>query len=119
MKSENAKEWEVKVEIKKKHFDKYNALSPVSCNSVPKDAKIMTTTWAMKNKANGTYRGWLNVRGYEQIDGMHYFGHNIAAPVTNAIIVRLVLTLFAMNPEWTAELVDMEGAFLQGKFADN
>ena len=27
--------------------------------------------------------------------------------------------MFAMNPSWTAELLDVEGAFLQGKFADN
>ena len=71
----------------KKRFDKYNALSPVPGSSIPKDAKIMTTKWAMKKKASGKYRGRLNVHGYEQVDGMHYFGHNIVAPVTNAVSV--------------------------------
>ena len=79
----------------------------------------MTMTWAMKKKTNGTYCGRLNVHGYEQVDSMHYFGHNIAAPIANAITVRIVLTLFAMNPKWIAKLVDVEGLFLQGKFADN
>ena len=105
------------VKNKKKRFDKYNVLSPVPRSSVLKDSKIMTTTWAMK-KSNGTFRGRLNVCGYEQVDSMHYFGHNIAAPVANAVTVRIVLTLFAMNPSWIAELVDIKGAFLQGKFVD-
>ena len=74
-------------ENEKKRFDKYNALSPVPQSSVPKDVKIMTTTWAKKKKSNGTYQGCLNVCGYEQVDGMHYFGHNIAAPVANAVTV--------------------------------
>ena len=78
----------------------------------------MTTAWAMKKKANGTLHGHLNVCGYKQIGGMHYVGHNIAAPVANAITVQIVLVLFAMNPEWIVKLIDVEGAFLQGKFAD-
>ena len=58
------------------------------------------------------------MHGSEQVDGMHYFGHNIAAPVANAVTVRIALTLFAMNPSWVVELIDVEGAFLQGKFVD-
>ena len=118
MKGRDAKEWLKEVENEQNRFNKYNALTPVSQDLVPKDSKIMTTTWAMKKKANGTFRGCLNVRGYKQIDGMHYFGHNIAVPVANAITVQIVLVLFAMNPEWIVELIDVEGAFLQGKFAD-
>ena len=29
-----------------------------------------------------------------------------------------MLTLLAMNPKWEAKVVDVEGAFLQGKFTD-
>ena len=119
MKGKDAEEWLKEVEDEKNRFDKYNALTPVPCSSVPKDMKIMTMTWAMKKKTNGTYCGHLNVHGYEQVDSMHYFGHNIAAPIANVITVCIVLTLFAMNPKWIVELVDVEGAFLQGKFADN
>ncbi len=36
--------------------------------------KILTLTWAMKKKANGTYHARMNARGYEQVDGKHYNG---------------------------------------------
>ena len=78
----------------------------------------MTSTWAMKKKTNGKLRGRLNARGYEQIDGQHYTAQNIAAPVTNENTVRTVMTLMCANPEWVAEVVDVEGAFLQGRFTD-
>ena len=76
----------MEIENEKKRFDKYNALSPVLHSLVPKDVKIMTTTWAMKKKASGTYQGRLNVRGYKQVDGMHYFG----------IILRLLSPMLSL-----------------------
>ena len=72
----------------------------------------------MKLKANGTKRGRLNARGYEQVEGTHYIGDSIAAPVTTPTTVRTMLTLLAMNPMWISRLIDVEGAFLQGKFVD-
>ena len=57
MKSKDKKEWELEIENEKKRFDKYSALSPVPRNSIPKDGKVMTITWAMKKKSNGKYRG--------------------------------------------------------------
>jgi hypothetical protein len=56
------------------------------------------------------------VRGYEQIKGKSYYNDSIAAPVTNANSVRIVWVLMATNPDWIAKIVDVEGAFLQGKF---
>jgi hypothetical protein len=38
---------------------------------VPRSAKVMSSTWAMKKKSNGTYCARLNARGYEQVDGVH------------------------------------------------
>ena len=38
-------------------------------------------------------------------------------PVTNAMPVRIVLTLMLMAG-WTAEVVDVKGAFLHGHFTD-
>ena len=64
-----------------------------------KGAKIMTTTWAMKKKASRKLYCRLNAQGYEQIDGKHYFGDLITAPVTNPNSVWTVLVLVAMNPE--------------------
>ena len=72
--------------------------------------------WAMKLKSNGTHRGRLNSRGYEQVDGSHYASDSIDTPVTNPITVQIVLMLFCMNPSWTSAVIDVEGAFLQGCF---
>ena len=80
----------------------------------------MISTWAMKKKTNGKVRRRLNTRGYEQIDGHYYHAQNIAASVTNENTARVIVTLLYANLEWVAELVGVEGAFLQlqGKFTD-
>jgi glutamine synthetase type III len=77
----------------------------------------MTSTWAMKKKANGTFRARLNARGYEQIDGIHYDSHNISVPVTNDVTIRVVLTLMIMA-DWVGEILDVKGAFLHGDFKE-
>ena len=118
MRSPDKEHWIEEVGNEKLRFDKFNAVTPVPRSQVPSGSKIMTTTWAMKKKTNGKFRGRLNARGYEQIDGKHYHAQNIAAPVTNANTVRIVVTLLCMNAKWIAEVVDVEGAFLQGKFKD-
>ena len=53
-----------------------------------------------------------------QREGVHYNESNIAAPVTNACSCRIALTLMASKPDWIAEIVDVDGAFLQGRFVD-
>ena len=118
MRSPDAEEWRKEIRNEKARFDKYNALTAVPRDSLPKGAKVLTTTWAMKQKANGTRRGRLNARGYEQVDGSHYASDSIAAPVTNPITVRIVLMLYCMNRTWTSAIIDVEGAFLQGRFAN-
>ena len=84
------------------------AVTPVPRSEVPVGSKIMTSTWAMKKKTNGKLRGRLNARGYEQVDGEHYHAENIAAPVTNENTVRIVMTLLCSNPDWVAEVMDVE-----------
>ena len=72
----------------------------------------------MKLKSNGTQRGRLNAHGYEQVDGSHYASDLIAAPVTNPITVQIVLMLYCMNRTWISAIIDVEGAFLQGSYAN-
>ena len=50
------------------------------------------------------------------MEGQHYYADSIAVPVTNLNTIRILLTLMCMNPKWQAEIVDVKGAFLQGKF---
>ena len=85
---------------------------------MPKDAKIMSTMWAMKKKTNGKLWGRLNAHGYEQMDGKCYYSDFITALVTNPNTICIVWTLMEMNPCWVAIVIDVEGAFLQGKFTN-
>ena len=57
-------EWEISF--------KNNVLKAVNRKDVPKDEKIITSTWAMKKKARGLHRARTNARGFEQTDGMHF-----------------------------------------------
>jgi hypothetical protein len=84
---------------------------------VPKGAKILTSTWAMKKKASGRYRSRLNARGYEQVDGQYFDSTNISSPVTNDATIRIVMILTIIFG-WTAGLIDVQGAFLCGNFKD-
>ena len=69
----------------------------------------MTSTWTTKQKANGKLRGRIYAQGYEQIEGKQYSKFDLAAPVTNATSMRIVLVLMAMNAAWIAEVIDAAG----------
>jgi len=71
----------------------------------------------MKKKANGVFRARLNARGYEQVDGEHYHEDTKAAPVGNDATIHIVLILMLLAG-WYAEIIDICGAFLHGKFED-
>ena len=61
-KGKNKNEWIKEVSNEKSWFDRFNALTAVNKRDLPKGAKKMTSTWAMKQKANGK-RGRLNAQG--------------------------------------------------------
>ena len=46
----------------------------------------------------------------------YYYADPIAAPATNPMSMRILLTLLAMNADWVSKVIDVEGAFLQGRF---
>eukprot|EP00957_Ditylum_brightwellii_P029359 2219313-Ditylum_brightwellii.AAC.1 len=81
---------------------------------LPKGTKVLTTTWACKLKSDGTKRACINGREYEQIDGIHYDGSSIHAPVTNDTSDRIVMVL-AFMAAWIGCINDVKGAFLKGE----
>ena len=89
--------------------------TPRILKDVPAGAKLVTSTWAMKKKANGTYRARLNVREFQQAEGVHYDAADIASPVTNSTSIRIVMVL-ALMAGWIAKIFDVKGAFLNGEF---
>jgi hypothetical protein len=60
MKSRDAAHWKKSVEEEYSRMEDNEVWSPVPKSVVPQDAKILTSTWAMKKKSNGTYRARLN-----------------------------------------------------------
>ena len=53
MQSPDAEEWRKEIQNNKARFAKYNALTAIPRDSLPKGVKVLTTTWAMKQKSNG------------------------------------------------------------------
>jgi len=103
--------------VDKEHarMHKHKVWEAVKREEVPADAKVLTSTRAMKKKINGKFRERINARGYEQVEGIHYDADTTAAPVVNEITVRLVFVLMVMAG-WYAEVVDVRGAFLHCEF---
>jgi Reverse transcriptase (RNA-dependent DNA polymerase) len=115
MKSPDKDKWLAAVEEEYQRLIKHNVWTPVDKSTISKDDKVMTTTWAMKKKANGTYRARLNARGYEQVEGMHYDTDSLAAPVTNDTTIRVAYVLAGLAG-WKSYVVNVQGAFLNGRF---
>ena len=82
---------------------------------IPAWHKVLTTTWSMKKKSDGTYRARMVARGFEQVDGEHYDGHDISSPVASEITIRIVFVLMLMAG-FEADILDVCGAFLLGTF---
>ncbi len=71
----------------------------------------------MEKESSGTLLERVIVRGFKQIDGQHYHGTSISAPVTNAMTIRIALMIMLMQND-IAHIVDVKGAFLYGEFED-
>jgi hypothetical protein len=57
-------EWEESVDDEHERFKKHKVWRPVLKSEIPPGAKVLSSTWAMKQKADGTKRARLNARGY-------------------------------------------------------
>jgi hypothetical protein len=108
-----------KAEVAKEHQRMIDSevFEPVKLSKVPKAVKLIDTTGAMKNKSSGTLRGRVNVRGFKRINRQHYDETCISAPFTNAMIIRITLSIMLMQ-SGIAHVVDVKGVFLYGEFED-
>ena len=57
--------WKEAVKEQHEKKRKYQVWTPVKLSSIPRRAKILTSTWAMKKKTNRILRVLLHMRGYE------------------------------------------------------
>jgi hypothetical protein len=117
MKGPDKDKWKESVFEKHDRMAKNQVWRAVPKNDIPKHAKIISSIWAMKKNSNGTYRARLNARGCELIDGHHYDSSSISSPVTNDATIRITVVLMIIF-KWSAQLVDVKGAFLCRNFKD-
>ena len=115
MASNDKEKWENAVQEEHERFERNRVFVATSIDQVPKDAKILTSTWAMKKKASGKYRARLNARGFEQIDGEHYDEAERSSPTVNITTIYVMLVIMIMA-RYIAHLADVHGAFLLGHF---
>ena len=87
MNSPDKNKWLEAIDKELENFEKHQVFKPVKRDTVPSNAKIVTTTWAMKKKSNGKYKAWCNMRGFEQKEGIHYDKNSISSPVTNDVSI--------------------------------
>ena len=108
--------WSKAVDEEYNRMQEHGVFEAVPKSEVPKGSKILSSTWAMKLKANGTKRARINARGYEQVPGEHYNKTGVAAPVVNEATINIVLILIVLGNLY-CELNDVNGAFLTGTFS--
>eukprot|EP00957_Ditylum_brightwellii_P061493 4667343-Ditylum_brightwellii.AAC.1 len=117
MATDEAEEWDKLVVKKHNTFLEYKLWHAIKKNRVLAGAKVLTSTWAMKPKANGDKRACLNAQGFKQVDCIHYNAHDLAAPLVYDMTIRIVLVLITMA-NWATSLTDVKGTFLNGKFCN-
>jgi hypothetical protein len=118
MAGKDKQQWETAVKEEFDRMEGHKVFELVRPEDVPAGAKILTSTWAMKKKSNGTYRARINCRGYEQVDGEHYDKDSVASPTVNIVTVRIMLVLMLMMRGY-AHLMDVNGAFLLGSWEND
>ena len=90
MKCDDKELWIQAVEEEYNKFVKYGVFKAVKKGDVPKNAKFVSTTWAMKRKSNGVRRARLNMRGYEQVAVKSGMQKIVALSVTEAEVIAIV-----------------------------
>lgn len=81
----------------------------------PKDARVMSCRWVLREKQDGRLKARLVVRGFEQIEGVDY--DTTFSPVARHASIRLLLSL-AASKGMKMKTFDVKTAFLHGKLED-
>jgi hypothetical protein len=109
--------WKAKVRKEHQRMVDSDVFEKFKWSELPSEVKIIDTTWAMKKNSSGLLRGRVNVQGFKQVEGQHYDGSSISAPVTNGMTTKIALTLMLASGG-IAHVVGVKGAFLNGKLED-
>ena len=118
MQTPDAPKWTKAVDEEHERMVKHHVWKAKKRDEIPPDAKILSSTWVLKKKADGAHRARVTAQGFEQIDGEHYDELMKAAPVVNDITICIILILVLIF-YWYCEILDVKGAFLNGILKDN
>ena len=77
MKTADKPKWYQVVNEEHKWMINMGVWEAVPRSNVPKDSKVISTTWVMKKNTNGNFRARVNARGFMQIEGEHYIVDSI------------------------------------------
>jgi Reverse transcriptase (RNA-dependent DNA polymerase) len=88
----------------------------MAIQDIPTRRKLIGSKWVFKEKKNGIYRACLCALGYNQVPGVDYTDN--FAPVVNDVTLRLVFLSWLTNPAWSAQIYDVETAFLYGELEE-
>ena len=77
----------------------------------PKDRKVLHCMWVYDEKHDGTAKGRLVIKGYEQVWGLDY--HETYSPVARFESIRFLFAHAALE-DWEIEAMDVKTAFLNG-----
>ena len=108
--------WGRAVDKEHERMKNHLVFKAVPMEEVPKGAKILTSAWAMKHKADGTLQARVTARGHEQKPGEHCEETGMSSPVVNEASMFITLIL-AIMVRMHMELNDRQGAFLEGPFS--
>jgi hypothetical protein len=79
------------------NLSNYDVFKPVATNSIPRSAKVLSTTWVMKKRPPDDT---ITARGFEQKDGEHFDSTDKSSPVVNDTTIKLFLTIIVMGGFW-------------------
>ena len=117
MASVDKDQWDVAVKEEHDKMKKYNVFRVVNRKDLPPGTKLFDSTWAMKKKADGSYRARNAIRGFMQQDGKHFDSQDKSSPVVSTVGIRIAMVLTLVGAFYQ-HLVDVEGAFLNGEFQE-
>ena len=89
MKMADKPKWDQAVEEDHDQLIKIGVWKAVLSSKVPNDAKVISTTWVMKKKSNGTFWARVNGEGFIQVAGEHYNMDSIL----HLLLTKLLLTI--------------------------
>ena len=108
--------WGKTVDKEDERMTDHVVFKAVPKNQVPKNAKIPSSAWAMKQKADGTLRARVTACQNKQQAGEHCEETGVSSPVVNEALTFITLTLTVLAKMCT-ELNGVHGAFSEGSFS--